>query len=68
MCRHTMFMGAPSLFQDWGAFCNLEHGLGLLQTAGNTRLVIMWRPAPLRSQSGGSKMPLVPHERRFAVL
>ena len=63
-----MFMGAPSPFQDWGAFCHMEHGLGLLQTAGNTSLVIMWRPAPLCSQSGGSKMPLVPHERRIAVL
>ena len=67
-CRDTMFMAVLILFQDWGAFSDLEYGSSLLQTVCTTRLITMWRPAPLRSQSGGSKMPLVPHERRYAVL
>ena len=68
MCRDTMCMGAPINFQDWGAFGNLEYGSSLLQTVCTTRLITMWRPAPIHCQCRGSKMPLVPHEGRYAVL
>ena len=68
MCRDTMFVGAPIIFQDGGAFGNLEYGSSLLQTVGTTRLIAMWSSAPIRCQCGGSKMPLVPHEGRYAVL
>ena len=66
-CRDTMFMAVPILFQDWGAFSNMEYGSSLLQTVCTTRLITMWRPAPIRCQCGGSKMPLVPHEGHYAV-
>ena len=63
-----MFMGAPITFQDWGATGNLEYDSSLLQIVCTTRLITMWRPAPMRCKFGGSKMPLVPHEGRYTVL